>query len=126
MSDPFGGLVNAVSEMEAAVQTAASSGQHYKVEPAAVKQAIRHYRRLYEEMEEDLPYIEAIKWTKAPVQDGPSHTQAAALLQFGQEIGSAHNRQLKYLGEEIRKLQKSLDDYEKQEEQTAEGLRGQM
>jgi hypothetical protein len=126
MSDPFGGLVNAVSEMEAAVQTAVSSGQHYKVEPAAVKQAIRHYRRLLSEMEEDSRYIETIKSTKPPVQgDSPSDVQAATLRQFGNEIEAAHNMQMRYLREEIGKLQESLDEYEQQEEATSEGFRRQ-
>jgi phage host-nuclease inhibitor protein Gam len=129
MSDPFGALSSAMENMtsalEAGAETAASAGRHYEVDPGAIKDAIRHYRRLYTEMEEDRLYIGFIKQAQAPVEDGPSHGQAAALRQFGNEIEAAHEKQIQYLHEEIQKLQKSLEDYERQEEETAEGFRGQ-
>ncbi len=128
MSDPFAALSSSIADMasalEAGAETAASSGRHYSVDPAAIKEAIRHYRRLYTEMEEDRPYFETIKATKPPVHgDGPSDAQAATLRQFGYELEAAHEKQMKYLHEEIQKLQQSLDDYEKHEEETAEGFR---
>jgi hypothetical protein len=126
MSEPFGGLADWASRMDAALDTVASSGQHYTVEPAAIREAIGHYRRLLREMEEDRPYIETIKNTMSPVEDGPSNTQARALRQFGTEIEAAHNKQMRYLRDETQKLQESLETYEKHEEATAEGLRGQM
>jgi hypothetical protein len=101
-------------------------GQLRQALQGAIKEAIGHYKRLLTEMEEDYPYIRAIQRTTPPVHgDGPSDAQAAALRQFGHELEGAHTEQMKYLQEEIRKLQQSLDDYEKQEEQTAEGFRRQ-
>jgi hypothetical protein len=100
-------------------------GGGYTLDPATIQAAIRRYNHLLHDMDGDEHYAQAIMHVQAPVEDGPSHRQANALRAFGQKMWQDWREQREYIKGEIDKLQKALNGYERQEEETAEGLRRQ-
>jgi hypothetical protein len=129
MSAPFGGGgVNwaALQQGAEVLDHSVGLGGGYKLDPATIQAAIRRYKRLLNDMDGDERYAQAIMYVQPPVEDGPSHQQAQALQQFGQEMWQDWQEQREYIKGEIAKLQKTLQHYEQHEEETAEGMRRQM
>jgi hypothetical protein len=100
-------------------------GGGYTLDPATIQAAIRRYNHLLHDMQDDEHFAGRIIAVGPPVEDDPSHRQAAALRQFGQKMWQDCQEQKEYIKGEISKLQQALNDYERQEEETAEGFRRQ-
>jgi hypothetical protein len=128
MSAPFGGQgVNwaALQQGARALDHSVGLGGGYSLDPATIQAVIRRYKHLLDDMQDDEHFAGRIIAVGPPVEDGPSYRQAKALRQFGQKMWQDCEAQKQYIKGEIDKLQKALKDYERQEEETAEGLRGQ-